>query len=110
MLPVGVADLLPEHELTTAKAAGYAGLANGELIRRAVADGFEVLLTADRNLPAQQNIAAVGIAIVLVPGNRVAEIARHNAALGSPSPRLAREPSSDWPGTSEALSSPSARP
>jgi hypothetical protein len=81
MLPVGVADLLPEHEVTTAKAAGYAGLSNGELIRRALADGFRVLLTADRHLPAQQNIAAAGIAVVLVPGNRVAEISRRRSAL-----------------------------
>lgn len=52
MLPVGVAQLLPEHDVTTAKAAGYAGLTNGELIRRAEEDGFAVVLTADRNLPA----------------------------------------------------------
>jgi hypothetical protein len=83
MLPVGVADLLPEHDVMTAKAAGYAGLSNGELIRGAVADGFEVLLTADRNLPAQQNVAAAGIAVVLVPGNRVTEIARREASLRS---------------------------
>ena len=83
MLPVGVADLLPDHQVTTAKAAGYAGLSNGELIRRAVADGFEILLTADRNLPAQQNIGVAKIAVVLVPGNRVAEIARRQAALRS---------------------------
>ncbi len=35
MLPVGVADLLADHRVTTAKAAGYAGLTNGELIRQA---------------------------------------------------------------------------
>lgn len=29
MLPVGVADLLEGREVTTAKAAGYAGLTNG---------------------------------------------------------------------------------
>ncbi len=32
MLPVGVADLLADHQVTTAKAADYAGLTNGELI------------------------------------------------------------------------------
>ena len=71
MLPVGVADLLPGHAVTTVNAGGYTGLKNGELIRRATADGYDVLVTADRNMPAQQNIRASGIAVVLVPGNRL---------------------------------------
>lgn len=74
MLPAGVTGLLPGHEVTTVKAAGYSGLENGELIRRAAAAGFDVLVTADRNLPSQQNIAVSGIALVLVPGNRLADI------------------------------------
>jgi Helix-turn-helix. len=32
------------------------------------------LLTADRKMPAQQNIPASGLAVVLVPGNRMADI------------------------------------
>lgn len=75
MLPIGVAQLLPDHDVTTVKAAGFAGLKNGELLRRAAASGYDVLLTADRNLPGQQNIRATPIAVVLVPGNRLAEIA-----------------------------------
>lgn len=81
MLPVGVAALLPEHAVTTAKAAGYAGLLNGELIRRAEEDGCEVLVTADRNMSSQQNVGFSGIGIVLVPGNRVVEIEPTTAAL-----------------------------
>ena len=83
MLPVGLAGLLPDHVVTTAKAAGFAGLKNGELIRRASADGYDVLVTADRNMPAQQNIRASGIAIVLVPGNRLADIEPKAAAIQS---------------------------
>ena len=74
MLPVDTADLLPDHDVMTARAAGYAGLTNGELIRRAVADGYDVLVTADLNLPAQQNIRASGIAVILVRGSRLADI------------------------------------
>lgn len=81
MLPVGVADLLPDHDVTTVKVAGFTGLKNGELIRRATAAGFGVLLTADRNLPAQQNIRAGTIAVVLVPGNRLAEIVPRAAEI-----------------------------
>ncbi len=54
--------------------AGFKGLANGELIRQAIEVGFQVLLTADRGLPMQQNIGASGIAVVLVPGSRMGEL------------------------------------
>lgn len=74
MLPAAVAGLLSGHEVTTVKAAGYTGLSNGDLIRRAASDGFELLVTADRNLPAQQNVPAGNLAIVLVRGSRMADI------------------------------------
>lgn len=86
MLPAAVAELLPEEDVTTARAAGYGGLSNGELIRRATDDGFDVLLTADRNLPAQQNIEASGLGLVLIRGSRMIDIlpqtAQLKAALG----------------------------
>ena len=87
MLPAAVAGLLSGHEVTTAKAAGYTGLSNGDLIRRAASDGFEVLLTADRNLPAQQNVPAGNLGIVLVRGSRMAERSnRRQSGSGRPSP------------------------
>jgi hypothetical protein len=65
-------------------------LLDGELLRRAAADGYAVLLTADRNLPAQQNIPALAIAVVLVRGSKVAEVAAQTdavlAALASATP------------------------
>jgi hypothetical protein len=74
MVPAGVAGLLPDHEVTTVQQAGFRGLKNGVLLRRATAGGYRVLLTADRNLPAQQNITAGRIAVVLVRGSRMSEI------------------------------------
>lgn len=81
MLPIGVALLLPGHDVTTVKVAGFTGLTNGELLRRAAAAGYDVLLTADRNLPDQQNISATQVAVVLVPGNRLAEIAPRSGEI-----------------------------
>jgi predicted nuclease of predicted toxin-antitoxin system len=81
MLPAAVADLLPDHAVTTVKAAGYAGLLNGELMRRAVADGYDVLVTADRNLPSQQNAPASGISVILVRGSRMADIELQTARI-----------------------------
>ena len=75
MLPVGVARLLPGHEVTTVKAAGFTGMKNGELLRRGAAAGFGVLLTADQNLPEQKSTGATRLALILVPGNRLADIA-----------------------------------
>jgi len=90
MLPAAVAGLLLDHEVVTVRAARYTGLLNGELMRRAVADGYDVLVTADRNLPAQQNVTVSGIAVILVRGSRMADIepqaARIRAAVAGVRP------------------------
>jgi len=41
---------LDAHAVYTVDYMGWAGLKNGELLRIAEADGFEVLLTGDKNL------------------------------------------------------------
>lgn len=56
MLPIGVRELLPSHDVSTAAYAGLAGLPNGELIDRAVAAGFDVLVSLDRGILYQQNL------------------------------------------------------
>jgi hypothetical protein len=81
MLPAGVAGLLPDHEVTTVQQAGFTGLKNGVLIQRAAASGYGVLLTADRSLPAQQNITASEIAVVLVRGSRMTEVSGQAAEI-----------------------------
>ena len=90
MLPADVAGLLPDHEVVSVQRAGYKGLKNGDLLRRAAADGYQVLLTADRNLPAQQNISAAGIAVVLVRGSKTSQVEAQadkvNAAIGDARP------------------------
>ena len=37
--------------------------------------------TADRNLPAQQNIAVAGIAVILVRGSRMQEVSAQVGAI-----------------------------
>jgi hypothetical protein len=44
------------HDVQTVVQAGWAGVQNGEPLRRAMVDGFGVLVTMDRNLEHQQNI------------------------------------------------------
>jgi hypothetical protein len=52
---------------------GWAGLKNGELLRRA-ADQFDIFLTVDRNLQYQQSFPALSLAVIIVhaPSNDIA--------------------------------------
>ena len=45
---------------------GWAGLGNGELLRRAAAEGFEVFMTADQNLQFQQNLAKSSLSVLVL--------------------------------------------
>ncbi|GAA0573547.1 hypothetical protein GCM10009416_10260 [Craurococcus roseus] len=57
------------YEVSTVEQAGLKGLKNGELLR--AAEGrFDVLLTADQSMHAQQNLRGRRIAIVALPTNR----------------------------------------
>ena len=47
---------LPGHETESVPLIGWAGIQNGELLRKAVEEGFEVLVTMDSNMVHQQNI------------------------------------------------------
>lgn len=55
MLPIGIRELLPRHEVVTATYAGLAAISNGEMIDGAVAAGFDVIVTLNRGIPQQQN-------------------------------------------------------
>ena len=69
-VPAAVTRWLASHQVTTAQKAGYGGLDNGRLLK-AVEGKFDVLVTADRNLRYQRNLAGRQIGIVELPGNRL---------------------------------------
>ena len=56
---------LTEHEVTTVPEAGWAGAKNGELLRSAEA-AFDVFVTMDRHLPAQQNLSEHDLCVVIL--------------------------------------------
>ena len=60
---------------------GWDQLSNGDLIARADAEGFDLLLTADRNLNYQQNMEGRNIALVVLPTNRWADLTAHLTAI-----------------------------
>lgn len=47
------------HDARTAPEMGWASKRNGDLLRAAVARGFEAFVTVDRKLQHQQNLAAL---------------------------------------------------
>jgi len=57
------------HDVHTVEDAGFKGLENGELLK-AASGAYEVLITVDRNIPYQQNIADLNIAILILAAKR----------------------------------------
>lgn len=55
---------LPGHEVESVPLLGWAGIQNGELLRKALEAGFEALVTMDGNMVHQLNIARHGIAVI----------------------------------------------
>jgi hypothetical protein len=53
------------HQCSSVRAVGWVGLTNGRLLAKAQ-QKFDVLLTGDRNLSFQQNLASFEIAVVVL--------------------------------------------
>ena len=68
--------LLIGHSAVTVQRRGWASIKNGELLALA-AGKFDVLLTADKGMEYQQNLAIlpVSILIVLARSNRIDDLA-----------------------------------
>jgi|SRR6516164_3474258 len=64
--PKGIARSLPGHIVTKAKDRGWDTLSNGDLLAAAESAGFEVLLTADKNMRYQQNLEGRRIALLVL--------------------------------------------
>jgi predicted nuclease of predicted toxin-antitoxin system len=74
-LPVDLATELRGHTVDTVAGRGWAGIKNGELLRR-MRGYYDVLVTMDRNIEFQQRIAVLPFGIVLVraPSNRIQDL------------------------------------
>jgi hypothetical protein len=55
---------LGSHEVFTASYKGWDGLKNGNLIRVAEEDGFDLLLTGDQTLCYEQNLSGRRLAVI----------------------------------------------
>ena len=64
--PYGLARHLEGHPVSTAEQCGWGRLENGDLLTVAELSGYELFLTADKNLCYQQNLAGRKISIVVL--------------------------------------------
>ena len=73
--PSGIIPSLAGHEVTEAIERGWDRISNGELLTKAEAAGFELLLTTDKRIRYQQNLKGRKIAVVVL-GNSAWRIVR----------------------------------
>jgi hypothetical protein len=73
--PSGIAGSLSGHEVTEAIERGWDRISNGDLLKVAEAEKFDVLLTTDKGIRYQQNLTGRQIAIVVL-GNSTWRIVR----------------------------------
>ena len=65
--PVPLRRLLPGHDVHTVYERGWSTLLNGDLLRAAEAERFDVIVTTDKNVSYQQNVGRLALAIVVLP-------------------------------------------
>ncbi len=64
--PVPLRQYLREHSVTTAYEEGWSNLSNGDLLKSAEDQGYQIFVTTDRNLRYQQKLSDRQIAIVVL--------------------------------------------
>jgi hypothetical protein len=57
------------HQVETAYERGWAELSNGDLLREAENAGFDAVVTTDKGIRHQQNLAACRLALVVTDTN-----------------------------------------
>ena len=65
-VPSGLAELLRNHDVTEARKLKWERISNGALLKLAEGAGFNLLLTTDKNVRYQQNLADRKISIVVL--------------------------------------------
>lgn len=64
-VPMGPRRSLPSHCVSTVVDEAWSGIKNGQLLKLA-AESFDAFITVDKNLPYQQNTAALPVAVLVL--------------------------------------------
>jgi len=81
--PRGIARFLPGHTVTRTRQRGWDTLSNGDLLAEAERAGFDVFLTADKNIRYQQNLAGRRIAVVVLSTPQWPLVRLHTADIAA---------------------------
>ncbi len=65
-LPKRLKEDFQDHEIFTVRDRGWNGKTNGELLALMIEDGFEALLTFDKNLQYQQNFKKYTLPVIVL--------------------------------------------
>jgi hypothetical protein len=98
LLPIDLSPSLRGHAVDTVVGRGWAGVKNGDLLRRR-SGHYDVLITMDRGMEFQQPIPMLpfGIVIVRAASNRMQHLRPLVPRRSSPqSVRLSQAGSSEW--------------
>lgn len=75
LLDEGVPDLIRKRltnlTIATVQDLGWRGIRNGNLLDLMTGNGFEVLITTDKNIPYQQNLIKRNLSAIIIPSNRI---------------------------------------
>lgn len=55
-----------EHEISTVREQGWSGISNGELLKLMIDNGFDALITFDKNLQHQQNFDKYPVSVLVL--------------------------------------------
>jgi hypothetical protein len=80
--PAPLRHVLNDHSVSTAYEMGWMQLSNGALLRVAESQ-FDVLITTDRNLRYQQNLAINRLAILILPTTNWPKIRPHQTLVAA---------------------------
>jgi hypothetical protein len=75
--PAPLRTYVAHHEVVLADDMGWGELTNGLLLAAAEECGFDLLVTADKNIRHQQNLAVRLIGILVLPTNKWRHILEH---------------------------------
>ena len=71
------------HEVALASELGWQRIENGELITRAEAAGFDVLISTDQNIRYQQNLTGRRIALLVLMTQNWTKLKPHAARVAT---------------------------
>jgi hypothetical protein len=81
--PLPLRKHLDTHTVSTAFECGWSTMENGELIKKAEVNGYNLLITTDQNLKYQQNLNSRRIAILVLKSTSWPRILKHIDAIVS---------------------------